>query len=159
MKIALGTDHRGLDAGRTLLTHLQQRGHEVTVLGECGGDSCDYPDNAYLVGTAIGSGKAERGVLVCGTGIGMSIAANKVHGVRAALAHDETTAEISRRHNDSNVLCLSGDDTAIADVPRIVDAWLETPFDGGRHDRRVRKIMAIERGENPAQTVSDAAPA
>lgn len=159
MKIALGTDHRGLDAGRTLLTHLQQGGHEVTVLGECGGDSCDYPDNAYLVGTAVGSGKAERGVLVCGTGIGMSIAANKVHGVRAALAHNESTAEISRRHNDSNVLCLSGDDTAIADVPRIVDAWLQTPFDGGRHDRRVRKIMAIERGENPAQTVSDAAPA
>ena len=159
MKIALGTDHHGIEIGQVLVRHLRAEGHEVARLGECGGEPCDYPDNAFLVARAVADGEAQRGILICGTAIGMSIAANKVPGIRAALVHDEAAAEISRRHNDANVLCLSGDTIPLQQVPKIVDAWLDTPFDGGRHERRVRKIMAIERGENPAESVTDAATA
>lgn len=159
MKIALGTDHHGIEIGQVLVQHLRAEGHEVARLGECGCEPCDYPDNAFLVARAVADGEAQRGILICATAIGMSIAANKVPGIRAALVHDEAAAEISRRHNDANVLCLSGDTTPLQQVPKIVDAWLDTPFDGGRHERRVRKIMAIERGENPAESVTDAATA
>lgn len=159
MKIALGTDHHGIEIGQVLVRHLRAEGHEVARLGECGGEPCDYPDNAFLVARAVADGEAQRGILICATAIGMSIAANKVPGIRAALVHDEAAAEISRRHNDANVLCLSGDTIPLQQVPKIVDAWLDTPFDGGRHERRVRKIMAIERGENPAESVTDAATA
>ena len=159
MKIALGTDHHGIEIGQVLVRHLRAEGHEVVSLGECRGEPCDYPDNAFLVARAVADGEAQRGILICGTAIGMSIAANKVPGIRAALVHNEAAAEISRRHNDANVLCLSGDTTPLQQVPKIVDAWLDTPFDGGRHERRVRKIMAIERGENPAGSVTDAATA
>ncbi len=153
MKIALGSDHRGTEASRALARHLEAQGHEVLVLGECSDDPCDYPDNAYLVASAVSRGDAERGILVCGTGIGMSIAANKVPGIRAALVHDELTAEVSRRHNDANVLCLAGDTLSSDRIPMIAERWLEAPFDGGRHERRVKKIAAIERGENPAEEV------
>ena len=159
MKIALGTDHHGIEIGQVLVQHLRAEGHEVARLGECRGEPCDYPDNAFLVARAVADGEAQRGILICATAIGMSIAANKVPGIRAALVHDEAAAEISRRHNDANVLCLSGDTTPLQQVPKIVDTWLDTPFDGGRHERRVRKIMAIERGENPAESVTDAATA
>lgn len=159
MKIALGTDHHGIEIGQVLVQHLRAEGHEVARLGECRCEPCDYPDNAFLVARAVADGEAQRGILICATAIGMSIAANKVPGIRAALVHDEAAAEISRRHNDANVLCLSGDTIPLQQVPKIVDAWLDTPFDGGRHERRVRKIMAIERGENPAESVTDAATA
>jgi ribose 5-phosphate isomerase B len=149
MRIALGSDHRGIEATKALLPYLQGKGHDVVVYSDVKATSVDYPDYAYTIGKAVSDGTAERGILVCGTGIGMSIAANKVPGVRAALAHDVITAEISRRHNDANVLCLSGDMMARDEVPRVVDAFLQTPFEGGRHERRVRKIAAIERGEEP----------
>jgi ribose 5-phosphate isomerase B len=159
MKIALGMDHRGVKAGRALMTHLPKAGHEVAVLGPCSGEPCDYPDVAWLVGRAVATGKAQRGVLVCGTGIGASIAANKIPGIRAALAHDEATAQLSRGHNDANVLCLAGDELADEQLFAIVDRWLASPFDGGRHERRVRKIAAIERGEDPVEAVPDPATA
>jgi ribose 5-phosphate isomerase B len=157
MKIALGTDHHGVEAVRALTEHLAAAGHEVVVLGPCDGTPCDYPDNAWLVGRAVAAGEVQRGVLVCGTGIGASIAANKVPGIRAALVVDERAAELSRRHNDSTVLCLAGDTTPVEQMFRIVDIWLDSPFDGGRHDRRVKKIAAIERGEDPVQAVTETA--
>lgn len=159
MKIALGTDHRGVEAVRSLIAHLQSASHEVAILGECGGESCDYPDSAYLVGRALADGDADRGILICSNGIGVTIAANKITGVRAALVYDKANAERSRRHNDANVLCLGSETTAHDELAEIVDVWLATPFDGGRHERRVRKILAIERGENPATSVPDAATA
>lgn len=159
MKIALGTDHRGVEAVRSLIAHLQSASYEAAILGEYGGESCDYPDSAYLVGRAVADGDADRGILICSNGIGVAIAANKVAGVRAALVYDKANAERSRRHNDANVLCLGGETTAHDELAEIVDVWLATPFDGGRHERRVRKILAIERGENPATSVPDAATA
>src|SRR5690242_19263349 len=109
MKIAIGSDHRGFDAKRHLVSLLQQFGHEVLDVGPDSRDSVDYPDYAFQVARAVSEGRVERGVLIDGTGIGMCIAANKVHGVRAAPCHDSITAEMSRRHNDANVLCLSAD--------------------------------------------------
>lgn len=153
MKIALGSDHRGVETTRALLAYLPGQGHEVVALGKLDGEPCDYPDISWLVARAVASGEADRGVLVCGTGIGACIAANKVHGIRAALVHDDVTAELSRRHNDANVLCLAGDSLPSEEAFRIVDRWLAAPFDGGRHERRVNKIAAIERGENPVAAV------
>ncbi|MBM4106452.1 MAG: ribose 5-phosphate isomerase B [Phycisphaerae bacterium] len=151
MKIALGSDHRGIMAANALMGHLRPEGHEVEVLGETSGKSCDYPDSAWQVCQAVSSGRADRGILLCGTGIGMCIAANKVPGIRAALAPDELSARLSRSHNDANVLCLSADLIGQTLVKRIVDLWLTTPFDGGRHQRRLGKIQLIERGVNPAE--------
>ena len=157
MKIAMGADHRGVKAVASLDAHLQSTGHETTVLGDCSGESCDYPESAYLVGRAVAQGEVDRGILICSNGIGVTIAANKVPGVRAALVYDQVNAERSRRHNDANVLCLGGEMTLPDELARIVDTWLATPFEGGRHQRRVDKILAIERGENPAKSVVDSA--
>jgi ribose 5-phosphate isomerase B len=157
MRIALGMDHRGVKAGQVLMKHLPEVGHEAVVLGPCSGEPCDYPDVSWQVGRAVATGDCERGILICGTGIGASIAANKVSGVRAALAHDEASAELSRRHNDANVLCLAGDALSDEQVRRITDTWLAGPFDGGRHERRVKKIAAIERGQDPAESVAETA--
>ncbi len=154
MRIAIGMDHRGVDVGRALTDYLPGRDHVVDVLGPCHDDSCDYPDVTWPVARAVAAGDADRGILICGSGIGASIAANKVAGIRAALVHDEDAAELSRRHNDANVLCLAGDRLTNEQVYRIVDVWLETPFDGGRHERRVNKITAIERGENPVEAAN-----
>ncbi len=151
MRIGLGMDHRGVDAGRLLLDYLPTLGHDVELLGPCEGDSCDYPDVVWPVARAVADGEVDRGILICGTGIGACIAANKVSGVRAALVGDETTAELSRRHNDANILCLAGDSMSDDLTRRIADVWLASPFDGGRHERRVNKIRAIERGENPIE--------
>ena len=144
MKIAIGSDHRGVDTKRRLAANLRAMGHEVADLGVDGTESVDYPDYAYAVGKLVGAGQAERGVLICGTSLGMCIAANKVHGVRAASCHDNFTAEMSRRHNDANVLCLSADLIGEELIDRIVRVWMETPFEGGRHARRVEKITKIE---------------
>lgn len=154
MKLAVGADHRGVDATKRLVDHLEELGHEVQVLTDFDSSCLDYPDSAFKVGQAVASGEVDRGLLVCGTGIGMSMAANKVHGVRAALVHDELTAELSRAHNDANVLCVSADLVGQKLIERIVDVWLNGEFEGGRHARRVRKIMAIESGANP-QTVAE----
>jgi len=149
MRIVLGSDHHGVRTIRTLTEHLQRAGHEVRTLGRCDGESCDYPVSAALVGREVAEGRANVGVLVCGSGIGISIAANKVPGVRAALVHDAHAAEMSRRHNDANVLCFSGARVDPADAAAMVDTFLATPFEGGRHARRVGQITAIERGEMP----------
>ena len=150
MKIAIGSDHRGFDAKRRLVPMLRQLGHEVTDLGPDGNDSVDYPDYAYQVAKAVSDGRVERGILICGTGIGMCIAANKVKGVRAAPCHDSITVEMSRRHNDANVLCLSADLLGDELIGRIVRLWLETEFEAGRHARRVDKIKRIENEQPPA---------
>jgi ribose 5-phosphate isomerase B len=125
-------------------------GHEVAVVGNLTGETCDYPDPAYLVGGLVSRGEVDRGILLCGSGIGMSIAANKIKGVRAALVHDELTAEMSRSHNDANVICLSADLLGQRLIEKIVDIWLTTGFSGGRHERRVKKIAAIEEGRDPS---------
>ena len=152
MKIAIGSDHRGFEAKRRLVNTLQEMGHTVTDMGTTAADSVDYPDYAFQVALAVSEGRAERGILVCGTGIGMCIAANKVRGVRAAPCHDSITAEMSRRHNDANVLCLSADLLGEELIERMVRIWLETPFESGRHARRVDKINRYEQehqGEAP----------
>ncbi len=150
MKLALSADHRGVAATRLLADRLRSQGHEVEILGQLNGETCDYPDPAYAVGRCVAGNSAQRGILICGSGIGMCIAANKVKGVRAALVHDELTAEMSRSHNDANVLCMSADLLGQRLIEKIVDIWLATPFQGGRHERRVRKIAAIENGLDPS---------
>jgi ribose 5-phosphate isomerase B len=150
MKIAIGSDHRGYETKRRLVTLLQQLSHEIADVGTTGRDSVDYPDFAFQVASAVSEGRADRGILICGSGIGMCIAANKVLGVRAAPCHDSITAEMSRRHNDANVLCLSADLLGEELIERMVRIWLETPFDGGRHARRVDKITRFEGGERGA---------
>lgn len=161
-KIALGCDHRGLDGMRFLEPWLTQNGYTVEVLCENSGRSSDYPDSAYQVGAAVSENRADLGILLCGTGIGMCMAANKVRGVRAALVSDELTAQMSRAHNNANVLCVSADLLGHKLIQRIVETWLDTPFEGGRHARRVNKIIAIERGDDPRaitdETLRDANP-
>jgi ribose 5-phosphate isomerase B len=144
MKIAIGSDHRGYEAKRRISLLLQQLGHEVLDMGAAGKESVDYPDFAFQVAQAVSEGRVDRGVLICGTGIGMCIAANKVRGVRAAPCHDSITAEMSRRHNDANVLCLSGDLLGEELIDRMVRIWLATEFEGSRHARRVEKIARFE---------------
>jgi ribose 5-phosphate isomerase B len=146
MRIAVGSDHRGFDVKQRIVAVLKQAGHEVLDLGTTSRDSADYPDVAVAVGRAVRDGRCDRGILVCGTGIGMCIAANKVRGVRAAPCHDSITAEMSRRHNDANVLCLSADLLGEELIERMVRLWLTTEFEGGRHARRVEKIAQYEQG-------------
>jgi ribose 5-phosphate isomerase B len=149
MKIGIGSDHRGFEAKRRLVASLVILGHEIHDLGAESGQSVDYPDFAFQVAARVSRSELERGILICGTSIGMCIAANKVKGVRAAPCHDTITAEMSRRHNDANVLCLSADLLGEELMERMVKLWLETPFEGGRHARRVEKILRIENGETP----------
>ena len=150
MRIAIGSDHRGFQAKQHLVPFLRNLGHEVEDMGTVGVESVDYPDFAFLVCQAVTTGKADRGVLICGTNIGMCIAANKVRGIRAAPCHDTITAEMSRRHNDANVLCLSADLLGEQLMEQMVRIWLQTPFDGGRHARRVDKITRFESEQCPA---------
>jgi ribose 5-phosphate isomerase B len=144
MKIAVGSDHRGVAAKQRVIAVLEKLGHQIINFGTDAANSVDYPDFAFKVAEAVGKGEAERGVLICGTGLGMCMAANKVKGVRAASCHDSITAELSRSHNDANVLCLSGDLLGEELIDRMVKIWLQTPFDGGRHARRIEKIMGYE---------------
>src|SRR5438874_370039 len=142
MRIALAADHRGYEIKKRLIASLTKQGHAVDDKGTTGPESCDYPDLAFLVAEDVGQGKADRGVLICGTGIGMCMAANKVVGARAANCHDLITAELCRRHNNANVLCISGDLLGEDLVERLVKTWLTTDFEGNsRHSRRVDKIM------------------
>ena len=144
MRIAVGSDHRGYSIRSKLVALLEQLGHEVVDMGSTDPDPVDYPDIAGQVGRMVQRGEVDRGILICGTGLGMCIAANKVPGVRAAPCHDDLTAEMSRRHNDLNVLCLSADMLGETLIGRMVEIWLDTPFEGGRHARRVEKIAALE---------------
>lgn len=145
MRIAVASDHRGVDLKRKVIATLQAADHEVSDDGADGTESVDYPDLASIVAGKVSKGDADRGILICGTGIGMAIAANKFVGVRAAPCTDEVTAEISRRHNDLNVLCLSADLLSPRVVERMVKVWIDTEFEGGRHARRLEKIKEIER--------------
>ncbi len=149
MKIAVANDHRGVSAIEQVKALVAQLNHELIDFSSCTEQPVDYPDLAYIAASAVSSKQADRAILICGTGIGMCIAANKVKGVRAALCYDELNARISRQHNDANVLCLSGDLLGSGILRRIVETWLTTDFSGGRHLRRVRKIEAIEQGQDP----------
>ncbi|MBN2209874.1 MAG: ribose 5-phosphate isomerase B [Sedimentisphaerales bacterium] len=144
MKIAIACDHRGYEAKELIKSLLQRSGHEVQDFGANESKSSDYPDYAIPASKAVAGQQADRGILICGSGIGMSITANKIRGIRAALCHDELTAQMSRKHNNANILCLPA--MLINDplVTRIVETWLNTEFEGGRHERRVEKMMAAE---------------
>ncbi len=142
MKIAVGCDHAGFVLKQAILEELRARGVEVADCGTEGTASCDYPDFAARVAELVSAGGAERGVLMCGTGLGMSMVANRFRGVRAAACHDEFTAEMSRRHNDANVLCLGGRVLEPGAAAKLLGLWLETPFEGGRHAGRVAKVDA-----------------
>ncbi len=143
MKIALGSDHAGYILKEALKKHLDDKGIEFKDYGTFKMDSCDYPEYAYKVGQAVTTEEADLGILICGTGIGMSITANKIKGVRAALANNIEAAQMSRLHNDANVLCLGGrvldEDAAI----EIVETWLNTSFEGGRHQSRINLISQL----------------
>jgi len=145
MRIAIGSDHRGFHVKAKLLELAPRLGHAIEDVGTHSAESCDYPDMAAVVAGKVSRGEVDRGILVCGTGIGMCIAANKFPGVRAAPCHDDLTAELSRRHNDLNVLCLSADLLGERLIDRMVEIWLTTPFDGGRHTRRIEKIAGLEK--------------
>ena len=144
MRIALGSDHRGFEVKRRILALLTRLGHEAVDFGTQTPENADYPDFAFPVAAAVSAEKVQRGILVDGTGIGMCIAANKVTHMRAATCHDSITAEMSRRHNDVNVLCLSADLLGGELLDRMVRIWLETEFEGGRHARRLEKIARFE---------------
>ena len=144
MKIAVGNDHRGVGVKQRVVGLLAELGHEVTDVGASGPASVDYPDFAIPVAEAVAAGKADRGVLICATGHGMCIAANKVFGVRAANCRDLIDAEMSRLHNDANVMCLSADLISEDAMERMVKTWLGTRFEGNRHSRRVEKIALYE---------------
>ncbi len=149
MKVAVSNDHRGVKSSEQIRAILAQLGHECLDLTNKEEQAVDYPDFAYEAAMAVATGKAERAILICGTGIGMCITANKVKGIRAALCYDELAAKVSRQHNDANVLCLSGDLVGPSMLRKMVEVWLSTDFEGGRHMRRVRKIQAVEEGKDP----------
>lgn len=144
MRIVVANDHRGVGAKERVKSVLAALGHGVEDLGVNSPASVDYPEFAIQVAEAVAAGRADRGILVCATGHGMCMAANKVKGVRAANCRDVVDAELSRHHNDANVLCLAADLVGEDLIERLVRAWLETPFDGGRHARRLEKIGRYE---------------
>jgi ribose 5-phosphate isomerase B len=144
MIVAIGSDHRGFEHKQRLIEFLQGQGLTVKDFGCHSADSADYTDAALPAADMVGRGKAQAGVLICGSGIGMSIAANKVRGVRASLCFTEDQARTTRQHNDSNILCLSGDAVTPDQVVSLLQAWLGASFEGGRHARRVDKFVAWE---------------
>jgi ribose 5-phosphate isomerase B len=145
MKVAIACDHRGYNVKQKITAQVADRGHEVLDFGTDSPKACDYPDFAIPAAVAVATGVADRGILIDGSGIGMSIIANKIPGIRAAICHDELTAEISRRHNNANVLCFAADLLGDELIRRTIDAWLLTPFESGRHSRRVEKLAVLER--------------
>ena len=144
MKIALGSDHAGFAEKEKLKKTLDEIGVEYEDVGTFSTESVDYPDFAQKVGEKVESGEAEQGILVCGSGIGVAIAANKMHGIRAAQAWNEETARLARRHNDANVLTIGARVLPEEEIPKIVKAWFSADFEGGRHAGRVEKIMDLE---------------
>jgi len=151
MKIAVASDHRGFQTKGKILDHLKELAEDGIDYGPDSDESVDYPDFACKVATAVGDGTVDRGILICGTGIGMCIAANKFAGVRAASCHDDLTARMSRLHNDANVLCLSGDLLGDRLINRMVEIWIATEFEAGRHARRVDKITQFEARANQTE--------
>jgi ribose 5-phosphate isomerase B len=148
-RIAIGADHRGAELAERLTESLRVDGRTVELIAPPRGESCDYPEVAWRVAQHVVGKRADMGVLICGSGVGMCIAANKIKGVRAASVHDEITAEISRSHNDANVICVSADLLGRALVEKIINLCINTQFSGGRHARRLSKILAIEAGQDP----------
>lgn len=148
MKISLASDHGGFTLKNQIKQFLEQSGHEVHDFGTYSAERCDYPDFARLAARAVSNGECERGIVVCTTGIGVSMAANKVRGVRCALCVSNDMAEMCRRHNDANVLAVGQKYVDFDAAKQIVQIFLSTPFDGGRHIARVQKITDIENGEN-----------
>ncbi len=148
MKIAIGCDHGGYQLKQEIIAHLEKRNIEVMDFGCDGTESVDYPDYAKLVGEAIQQSRCDRGILICGTGQGIAMAANKMKGIRCAVLTDVFSAEMTRMHNDANVIALGGRVTGAGLALRIVDAYLDASFEGGRHQNRIDKIMAIEAGRS-----------
>jgi len=144
MKLSIAADHGGFILKKEIVKYLKAAGHELDDKGVFSEESVDYPDFAIKVANDVASGKAERGILICGTGIGMSITANKVKGIRAALVYDEYTSEMSRKHNNANVLCMGGRTTTPDMAKKILDVWFSTDFERDRHQRRIDKISALE---------------
>jgi ribose 5-phosphate isomerase B len=145
VRIAVGSDHAGFELKAALAAHVAEAGHQVTDLGTGSSDvPVDYPVYGLAVGRAVAEGRVDRGICVCGTGIGIGIAANKVVGVRAALVYDVTTAGLARRHNDANIICLGGRTTGALEAIDAVDTFLSTEFEGGRHQHRLDEISAFE---------------
>lgn len=144
MKIAIGTDHGAIDYKEKMIAHLEKSGHEVLDFGTNSNESCDYPDYAKVVAECVSQQKCDFGILMCGTGIGMSLAANKVKGIRAAVVPNVEYAKLAKQHNNANIICLSGRFMSIDDCKNCVDAFIDEEFAGGRHQRRVEKIMEIE---------------
>jgi ribose 5-phosphate isomerase B len=143
-RIAIGCDHRGLQLKETIMSFLQSEGYSYQDFGCYSTEPVDYPDIARKVGEAVAAGSFDQGILICSTGIGMCMAANKIRGVRAALCHNVFAAQRARQHNDANVLCLAGEDVDASVALDIVRTFLTTDFEGGRHTRRVSKIRALE---------------
>jgi ribose 5-phosphate isomerase B len=143
VRIALGSDQHGLKLKQSIIKQINAAGHNYDDFGSFTTEPVDYPDIAAKVAHAVTGGDFDRGILICGTGIGMCIAANKVRGIRAALAYSPLSARRSRQHNDANILCLSGEETP-RQITEIVDTFLNTTFEGGRHQRRIDKIRAME---------------
>lgn len=144
MRIAIGSDHAGFEQKTQLVDYLKSAGHDVDDCGPTSAERCDYPDYAVRVALAVAQGRADRGILVCGTGIGMALAADKVAGIRAAAIHSVQMAELARQHNDLNVLAVSGRFVELEENEKIVDTFLTTPFEGGRHALRVAKVMQLD---------------
>lgn len=144
MKLLIGSDHGGYHLKEHIKKYLSEKGYEMVDVGTDSEDSCDYPDFAQKLCNGIIQGTAEKGILICGTGIGISIAANKCAGIRAALCNEVYGAKMSRQHNDANVLCMGARVIGVGTAEMIADTWLNTDFEGGRHERRVAKIMALE---------------
>ena len=147
MKVAIGADHAGYELKEKVKKYLEMKGIETEDVGTFSKDSVDYPDYAFQVASQVSDKKVDFGVLVCKSGIGMSIAANKFKNVRAALCFSPEMAKLARSHNDANVLSLSQEFTKVDDAYKIIDTWLATNFEGGRHERRVEKIKKMEKGE------------
>lgn len=145
MKIAMGSDHGGIHLKNQLKAHLEEKGYEIMDCGTYTEDSCDYPDFAEKVCKEVVAGNVEKGILVCGTGIGISMAANKCKGIRAALVADVFSAKMAAEHNNANVICMGERTTGVGLAEMMVDTFLATEFAGGRHQRRVDKIMALEK--------------
>lgn len=145
MKISIACDHGAFELKERLKAHLAEQGHQVTDCGTHSADSCDYPDFGIAAARLVAEGACDRGVVLCTTGIGMSMTANKVKGVRCALCHETLSAEMTRRHNDANVLAMGAGVTGGNLAERILDVFLSTEFEGGRHQRRIDKMMEAER--------------
>lgn len=148
MKIAIGSDHAGFEVKEQIKKQLQEMNLEVEDLGTNSTAPADYPDFGAAVGREVASGKADEGIVVCGSGIGIAIAANKIHGIRAAQAWNEETARLARRHNNANVLSIGARVIPEQEIPKIVSAWFDAKFEGGRHERRVEEITELEKANN-----------